>query len=130
MCLKNKDEDLLEFIKDITQFMDISDEASKNDKKGKKQEENEVRVINPNKRDPRTSLLLDVKPLNFILNPDNVIPWSIYKADYIFTKVKEKDDFFLRLMEDLEEFKETDDVRMMSRDKFKIVQNLQSSKLI
>ena len=126
MFLRNKDEDLLEFIKDITQFLDIDPDESKEDKSEVKTE----RVIKENKRDPKTSLLLDVKPLNYILNPDNVIPWPIYKADYIYTKIKEKDDFFLQLIDDLEEFKQAEDVRVLSRDKFKILQNLKSSKLI
>ena len=70
MFLRNKDEDLLEFIKDITQFLDIDPAESKEDKSEVKTD----RVIKENKRDPKTSLLLDVKPLNYILNPDNVIP--------------------------------------------------------
>ena len=82
------------------------------------------------KRSAKTSLLLDTKPLNYILNPDNVIPWEEYTADYMYSDKNLKDMFLSMLMEDLEQFKEADDVRKLSRDKFQIVDNLYSSKLV
>lgn len=68
----------------------------------------------PTKRHVKSSLILDVKPLNFILNPDNCIPCEEYTADFMFTKEKQEDVFLLSLMDELEEFKETDDVRVLS----------------
>ena len=55
-------------------------------------------------RDPKKTLLLDSKPLNFILNPDNVIPCVSYSAESDFSG-EEKDNFLELLMKELEDFK-------------------------
>ena len=121
--LEKKDEDIKEFVKDITQFFEMVE--------GNPQTDSEVqRAPSPNKRSARTSLILDTKPLNFILNPDNSIPCEPFTADYSYTDPNLKDTFLDQLIDDLEEFKEVDDVREMSREKFKIVDNLYSSKLV
>jgi len=98
--LEKNDEDLNEFIKDVTQF----------------------------DRDPKKVLLLDHSPLNFILNPDNVIPCIPYMAEKTYDDVD--DTFLLALKEELSEFKDEDDVREMSREKFDVQQILKNSKLI
>ena len=127
MFLKNNDEDIFEFIKDVNQFIQLEE--------GNLQiESNAPKTIQNNhtnfKRSAKTSLLLDTKPLNYILNPNNVIPCEEYTADYMYSDSKLKDIFLTMLMEDLEEFKNADDVRKLSRDKFKIIDNLYSSKLV
>ena len=48
----------------------------------------------------------------------------------MYSDPKLKDIFLQQLMEDLDEFKQVEDVREMSRQKFKVMQNLYSSKLI
>lgn len=98
--LQKNDEDLNEFIKDVTQF----------------------------DRDPSQVLLLDSSPLNFILNPDNVIPCIPYMAEKTYES--SEDTFLLALMEELSEFKKEEDVRVMSKEKFDVQQTLKNSKLI
>lgn len=115
----------MEFIKDITQFLDIEAETEP-----KMIPDNRKQPQLSNKRNVRTSLLLDTKPLNFILNPDNCIPCEKYTADYMYSDPTIKDDFLLQLIDDLEEFKAADDVRPLSRKKFNVIQNLHSSKLV
>lgn len=115
--LDKKDEDIFEFIKDVNQFIDGDNADS-------------LIKSSSIKRSAKNCLLLDVKPLNFILNPNNVIPWEEYTADYMYSDKNLKDPFLEMLMDDLEEFKDTDDVRKMSRKKFNIVDNLYSSKLV
>lgn len=127
-CLRNKDEDLLEFIKDISQFLTTDDESRAPSEEGRPI--NIDRNMDPTKRNVKTSLLLDTKPINFILNPDNVIPCIQYKAESPYTKKKVPDTFLLELIEELEDFKDAEDVRPISREKFKVIQNLENSKLI
>ncbi|CAI2371182.1 unnamed protein product [Moneuplotes crassus] len=114
--LEKKDEDIFEFIKDINQFIDA--------------ESPNFASVSPVKRSAKNSLLLDTKPLSYILNPSNVIPCEEFTADYMYSDKKLKDMFLNMLMEDLEEFKEADDVRKLSRKKFRIIDNLYSSKLV
>ena len=88
--MEKEDEDLNEFIKDVTQF----------------------------DRDPSKVLLLDCSPLNFIMNPDNVIPCIPYMAEKTYEH--SEDQFLLALKEELMEFKDEDDVRVMSKEKFDV----------
>lgn len=64
--MEKKDEDILEFIKDINQYLEVDD--------AQPIAEGQIKKIAPVKRSAKSSLLLDTRPLNFILNPDNVIP--------------------------------------------------------
>jgi hypothetical protein len=54
----------------------------------------------------------------------------VFTADYMYSDPKLKDIFLEQLMDDLEQFKVADDVRKLSRKKFRIMENLYSSKLV
>ena len=82
--MKNKDEDLFEFIKDITQFLTTDETPTEIDVEKDKLVRLD-RNLDPSKRNTKTSLILDVKPTNFILNPDNCIPCEEYNADSPYT---------------------------------------------
>lgn len=82
--LNKPDEDLSGYVKDIYQF----------------------------DRDPTQSLLLDTNPVQYILNPDNVIPCIAYQAEEMYEG--QTDEFLTVLKEELEEFRAIDDVRVMS----------------
>jgi len=125
MFWKNSDEDIFEFIKDTNQFMNQEGE-----KPGLLPNDLDNKSMTNFKRSAKTTILLDTKPLNYILNPTNVIPWEEFTADYMYSDSKLQDMFLTMLMEDLEQFKNADDVRKLSQEKFKIVDNLYSSKLV
>jgi len=122
--LEKSDEDLLEFIKDINQFLHRPADGDK------KQIGESGSEIPSEKRNPKDCLILDTKALNFILNPDNCIVCEEYTAAYAYSQKGLKDRFLLDLIDDLKEFKEAEDVRPLSRTKFGVIENLFSSKLV
>eukprot|EP00343_Euplotes_focardii_P003659 CAMPEP_0205814736 /NCGR_PEP_ID=MMETSP0205-20121125/20054_1 /ASSEMBLY_ACC=CAM_ASM_000278 /TAXON_ID=36767 /ORGANISM="Euplotes focardii, Strain TN1" /LENGTH=230 /DNA_ID=CAMNT_0053099441 /DNA_START=307 /DNA_END=1000 /DNA_ORIENTATION=+ len=69
MFWKNSDEDIFEFIKDTNQFMNQEGE-----KPGLLPNDLDNKSMTNFKRSAKTTILLDTKPLNYILNPTNVIP--------------------------------------------------------
>jgi TFIIF-interacting CTD phosphatase-like protein len=78
-------------------------------------------------RDIRRSALLDPKPINFMMTPENSIPVVQYNAEYLG---KEKDPHLLTLIEELEDIKDLEDVRPALSEKFGVRQLLKNSKLI
>jgi hypothetical protein len=51
-------------------------------------------------RDIKRTVLLDPKPMNFILNPDNGIPIVEYSAEFLMPN-GQKETYLLGLMEEL-----------------------------
>ena len=63
-------------------------------------------------RDIKRSVLLDPKPLSFMVSPENGMPIIPYTAEYDSqTEFNEKDDYLLSLMEEIKELMKMDDVR-------------------
>ena len=101
---EHKEEDIMIFVKDIARFKN---------------------------RDMRRSVLLDSRPLSFMLTPENGMPAMPYIADYdAQTEFGEKDDYLLTLIEDIEKLKPLDDVRPYLDETYKIKQKLKAAKLI
>ena len=95
-----KDEELLYLIKDISRFRN---------------------------RDIRRSILLDPKPFNFMMTPENSMPIFEYTAEY---SSNEKDPHLLNIIEELEEIKDLEDIRPALKERFGVRQLLKNSKLI
>ena len=75
-------------------------------------------------------MLVDPKPTNFIMTPENVVPALEYNAEYAGKGEDDKETYLLDLMDELEELKDLEDVRPLLAEKFKIRQLLKNSKLI
>ena len=73
-------------------------------------------------------MLIDSKPLSFIMAPDNGILVPAYKAE--IPESAGKDDSLQLLMDHLDALKDLDDVRPYLRENFMIRQSLKFSKLI
>ena len=56
-----------------------------------------------NNRDIRRSVLIDPKPLNFLLNPENGYPIVPYNAEYANPSGMDKDEYLIAVIEDLKE---------------------------
>ena len=80
-------------------------------------------------RDIQRSLLADPRPLNFLMAPENGLPVMPYEARGVYENA-EKDEYLLRLIEEIEEIRKQDDVRQYLGKNYKVRQNLKSSKLI
>ena len=80
-------------------------------------------------RDIRRTVLLDPKPINFMMTPENSIPVTEYTAEYTLAK-GETDGTLLNIMDELEDIKELEDVRPALAQKFNVRQILKNSKLI
>ena len=101
---EHKEEDIMIFVKDISRFKN---------------------------RDIRRSVLLDPRPLSFMLTPENGMPVLPFRAEYdAQTEFKEKDDYLLSLIEVIDNLKKLDDVRPFLDSTYKLKQKLKSSKLI
>tara|TARA_B110000305_G_C19388034_1_gene613302 strand:- start:119 stop:379 length:261 start_codon:yes stop_codon:yes gene_type:complete len=61
-------------------------------------------------RDIRRTVLLDPKPINFMMAPENSIPIFEYTAEYE-SKEDQTDMHLLSIMEELDDIKELEDVR-------------------
>ena len=81
-------------------------------------------------RDIRRSVLLDPKPINFMMTPENAIPVFEYTAEYQSKSDQDKDGHLLGLIEELEEIKDLEDVRVALAEKYNVRQLLKNSKLI
>jgi TFIIF-interacting CTD phosphatase-like protein len=81
-------------------------------------------------RDIRRSALLDPKPINFMMTPENSIPVFEYSAEYLGLTGGAKDPHLLGIMEELEDIKDLEDVRPALAEKFNVRQLLKNSKLI
>lgn len=71
-------------------------------------------------RDIRRSVLLDPKPVNYIMTPENSMPVMEYTAEYASGKNDMTDDHLLGLIEELEEIKDVEDVRPALIERFKV----------
>lgn len=80
-------------------------------------------------RDIRRTVLLDPKPINFMMAPENSIPIFEYNAEYE-AQDDSKDMHLLSIMEELDDIKELEDVRPALKQKFNVRQILKNSKLI
>ena len=81
-------------------------------------------------RDIRRSVLLDPKPINFMMAPENSIPVFEYTAEYTSKAQDDKDPHLLDLIDELEEIKDLEDVREALSEKYNVRQLLKNSKLI
>lgn len=61
-------------------------------------------------RDLKKSILIDPKPLNFLLTPENGLPCIEYNAELDFAGFNE-DPYLLTLREELKKLVKMDDVR-------------------
>ena len=75
-------------------------------------------------------MLLDSKPTNFMMTPENAIPVFEYTAEYQSKSADDKDRHLLALMEELDEIKDLEDVRVALSEKYNVRQLLKNSKLI
>lgn len=107
-----KEENLLFLIKDISRFRN---------------------------RNIKRSILLDSKAQNYMMTPENCIPISEYTAESVDPKQlegyagnvdPEKDTFLMQLVNELDEYKDLEDVRPVIHKKYNIRQLLKNSKLI
>lgn len=107
-----KEENLLFLIKDISRFRN---------------------------RNIKRSLLLDCKPHNYMMTPENCIPIGEYHAETLNTihlegyegnVEPEKDGSLLQLMDELDQYKDLEDVRPVIHKRYNIRQLLKNSKLI
>lgn len=78
-------------------------------------------------RDIRRSVLLDPRPINYMMTPENCIPCSEYNAEF---DTQNSDSTLLLMMDELEEIKDLEDVRPFLKEKYNIRQILKNSKLI
>jgi len=95
-----KEEDILHLVKDVSRFRN---------------------------RDIRRTVLLDPKPVNYMMAPENSIPVFEYTAEF---NTDNQDNHLLNLIEELEEIKDLEDVRPALKEKFKVREILKNSKLI
>lgn len=79
-------------------------------------------------RDIRRTVLLDPKPINFMMTPENSIPIFEYTAEY--QNKDDKDMHLLSIIEELDDIKDLEDVRPALAQKFNVRQILKNSKLI
>ena len=76
----------------------------------------------------RRSMLLDGKPTNFMMTPENAMPVFEYTAEYV--SKDDKDPHLLNIMEEIDEIKDLEDIRPALKERFKVRQLLKNSKLI
>jgi len=82
-------------------------------------------------RDIRRMLLIDSKPVNFIMTPENVIPAIEYTAEFdTKEKIGAVDTNLLEIMDDIESIKEFEDIRPALAAKYQVRSVLRNSKLI
>lgn len=103
-----KEENLLFLIKDISRFKN---------------------------RNIKRSILLDPKPSNYMMTPENCLPVLEYTAEGIKPQTLGDDDdnrdpYLLSVIQELDEIKDLEDVRPTMHEKYNIRQLLKNSKLI
>jgi TFIIF-interacting CTD phosphatase-like protein len=81
-------------------------------------------------RDLARSVLVDPRPLNFILTPENGYPVVPFNAEFENPSDLLKDEYLLSVIEDLEAVRKEDDVRGWLDEMFKVRQTLKNSKII
>ena len=63
--------------------------------------------------------MLDPKPINFMMTPENSIPVFEYTAEYLGLG-EQKDPHLLSIMEELDDIKDLEDVRPALAEKFNV----------
>lgn len=82
-------------------------------------------------RDIKRSVLLDPKPLSFMMTPENGMPIIPYTSEYDSqTEFGEKDNYLLTLIEEIQKLAKMDDVRPYLDSTYKLRQKLKSAKLV
>jgi TFIIF-interacting CTD phosphatase-like protein len=82
-------------------------------------------------RDLRRVVLLDPKPLTFMLCPENGIPVLPFDAEFDSTAdLGEKEEYLFNVIEELKELIQLDDVRPHLNEKYQIKRTLKSAKLL
>jgi TFIIF-interacting CTD phosphatase-like protein len=100
---EKKDEDIFYMIKDITRFKAT--------------------------RDMKRSILIDPNPLNFMLAPENGLPFVGYNAEMDTTE-SSKDEYLIGMMEIIKEVAQQSDVRPYLKENYNVRQVLKNSKLL
>lgn len=100
---EKKDEDIFYMIKDISRFK--------------------------SNRDMKRSVLLDPNPLNFMLAPENGLPFVGYSAE-LATVMIDKDEYLLGMMEHIKDLAKHEDVRAYLRENYNVRQILKNAKLL
>ena len=70
-------------------------------------------------RDGRRSVLLDPNPLNFMLTPENGLPFIPYNAELHDGKGP-KDEYLLGMIEHVKELEKAEDVRVYLREHYNV----------
>jgi len=70
-------------------------------------------------RDIKRMVMLDPKPVNYIMTPENSMPVMEYTAEYATGKDM-TDSHLLGLIEELEEIKDVEDIRPALIERFKV----------
>lgn len=90
---EKRDEDIFYMIKDITRFKAV--------------------------RDMSRSILIDPNPLNFILSPENGLPFVGYNAE-LHTSGSDKDEYLIGMSDIIKEVETQQDVRAYLKDNYNI----------
>lgn len=80
-------------------------------------------------RDLARSIVVDPRPLTFMITPENGYPILPFTAEFENLGL-DKDDYLLSVIEDFQNLKKETDVRGWLDDAFKVKQTLKNSKLI
>ena len=76
-------------------------------------------------------VLLDSKPTNFMMTPENCMPVFEYTAEYSSSdKNNMVDPHLLNLIDEIDEIKDLEDIRPALKERFGVRQILKNSKLI
>lgn len=81
-------------------------------------------------RDIKRTILLDPKPVNYIMTPENSMPVFEYTAEFATGKNNLTDDHLLQLIEEIDDIKDLEDIRPAMVERFKVRELLKNSKLI
>lgn len=100
---EKRDEDIFYMIKDISRFKAT--------------------------RDLRRAVMLDPNPLNFMLNPENGLPFVPYTAE-LHTAGTDKDEYLLGMMDQILDLQQQADVRPYLKEQYNVRQLLKNAKLL
>ena len=80
-------------------------------------------------RDMKRSVLIDPNPLNFILSPENGLPFVGYNAE-LHTAGTDKDEYLIGMTDIIKEVEGQQDVRAYLKENYNIRQYLKNAKLM
>ena len=76
-------------------------------------------------------MLLDSKPTNFMMTPENCMPVFEYTAEFSSSNKNDlSDPHLLNIMKEIDEIKDLEDIRPALKERFGVRQILKNSKLI